>query len=104
MNKGLHLRGRAFSVLASAAATVVAVAAQAGGGPHAHASEFSKAVLVAEVSSTAGDGCPIESADGLSLLIASNRTGTTGTLSRDAIMQMPGRKMMHYHRACYQTA
>ena len=20
------------------------------------------------------------------------------------VMQMPGRKMMHYHRACYQTA
>jgi len=78
MNKGLHFRGRTFTVLAAAAVTVMAAAAQAGGGSHSNASEFSKAVLVPEVSSTFGDGCPIESADGLSLFIASNRTGTAG--------------------------
>jgi len=36
------------------------------------------ATLVVEVNSTAADGCPIESRDGLSLYIASMRTGTLG--------------------------
>ena len=40
---------------------------------------FSAAKLVSEVSVPGfGDGCPIESADGLSLFIASNRPGTAG--------------------------
>lgn len=62
----------------AAVATISMAAARAGGGSHSHGPEFSKAVLVSEVSSTSGDGCPIESADGLSLFIASNRTGTAG--------------------------
>ncbi len=36
------------------------------------------AVPVTEVNSTAGDGCPIESRDGLSLYVASGRLGTLG--------------------------
>jgi hypothetical protein len=39
---------------------------------------WSAASLVVEVNSTAADGCPIESRDGLSLYIASTRTGNTG--------------------------
>jgi hypothetical protein len=41
-------------------------------------SAWSVAMPVAEVNSTAPDGCPIESRDGLSLYIASARTGTLG--------------------------
>jgi hypothetical protein len=41
-------------------------------------SGWSVAAPVAEVNSTAPDGCPIESRDGLSLYIASSRTGTLG--------------------------
>ncbi len=39
---------------------------------------WSVAAPVVEVNSTAPDGCPIESRDGLSLYIASSRTGTLG--------------------------
>jgi hypothetical protein len=35
-------------------------------------------VAISELNSPAGEGCPIESEDGLSILIASNRTGTAG--------------------------
>ena len=41
-------------------------------------SAWSVAMPVAEVNSIATDGCPIESRDGLSLYIASARTGTLG--------------------------
>jgi WD40-like Beta Propeller Repeat len=41
-------------------------------------SDWSIAAPVAEVNSTVADGCPIESRDGLSLYIASTRTGTLG--------------------------
>lgn len=65
-------------LLALAVMAVSVNAAQAGGGSHSQGPEFGKAVLVPEVSSPSGDGCPIESADGLSLFIASNRPGTAG--------------------------
>jgi WD40-like Beta Propeller Repeat len=39
---------------------------------------FSTAVPVTEVNSPAGEGCPIETPDGLSLLFASNRPGGAG--------------------------
>lgn len=66
-------------MLASALLAVLAASASAGGLPKPVGPEFSAANLVAEVSVPGfGDGCPIESADGLSLIIASNRPGTTG--------------------------
>jgi hypothetical protein len=51
---------------------------------------FSLATPVVELNSTASDGCPIESPDGLSFFIASNRPGGEGGLDvwaadRDAI-------------------
>jgi WD40 repeat protein len=52
--------------------------ARAHGGPDPSRSEWSTAVPVTEVNSAAPDGCPIESADGLSLLIASARPGGFG--------------------------
>jgi hypothetical protein len=79
MNKTLPFRHRALTVVASTVVAAIAVAAHAGGGSHSHAPEFSTAAKVGnEVSSDFADGCPIESADGLSLFIASNRTGTAG--------------------------
>jgi hypothetical protein len=65
-------------VLATAVICAVTTSAQAGGAPDFFRSEWADAVAVAEVSSSAADGCPIESADGLSLFIASNRAGTFG--------------------------
>ncbi len=85
MNNVLRLKTR--TVLASALVTALATASQAigHGGEYGGAyvepahSAFSTAVKVGNgVSSDFGDGCPIESADGLSLFIASNRTGTAG--------------------------
>jgi WD40 repeat protein len=75
MNNALHLQRRACTVLAAA---FVAVAAQAGGPKETSRPEFSRAVAVAEVNSSVADGCPIESADGLSLFIASMRPGGFG--------------------------
>lgn len=46
--------------------------------PAHKAKSWGVAAPVAEVNSSAGDGCPIESRDGLSLYIASTRTGTLG--------------------------
>lgn len=43
-----------------------------------HFSGWGQAQLVAGVNTTFGDGCPIESPDGLSLYMASNRDGFTG--------------------------
>ncbi len=59
---------------------VLSASASAGGPPFPVAKpDFSTATLVSEVSVPGfGDGCPIETADGLSLLFASNRPGTTG--------------------------
>lgn len=74
---GLHIRHLARAGLATATAALLTTAALAHGGGNPKP-EFSLAVLVPEVSSAAGDGCPIESADGLSLFIASNRPGTFG--------------------------
>jgi len=68
------------AVLAGALLAVLSASASAGGPPHiVPKPDFSTATLVSEVSVPGfGDGCPIESADGLSLLLASNRPGTTG--------------------------
>jgi hypothetical protein len=79
MNTALHLSHHARSVFASALLAVLTASASAGGLPKPNGQEFSTATLVAEVSVPGfGDGCPIESADGLSLFIASNRPGTLG--------------------------
>jgi hypothetical protein len=78
MNIALPLQRRACTALAAALVAAMTTSAQAGGPPEPSRSEWSQAVAVAEVNSTAGDGCPIESADGLSLFIASARTGTFG--------------------------
>jgi hypothetical protein len=64
-------------ITASAVAGIGAIA-QAHGGPDASRSEWSKAAAVTEVNSPQPDGCPIESPDGLSLLIASARPGGLG--------------------------
>jgi len=69
----------ARTLFASALLAVLTTAASAGGHPKPAAPEFNTASLVAEVSVPGfADGCPIESADGLSLFIASNRPGTAG--------------------------
>jgi hypothetical protein len=68
----------ACMVLAAAALTVITAGAHAGGPVEPFRSEWSKATAVTEVNSAAPDGCPIETADGLSLMIASARPGTLG--------------------------
>jgi len=70
--------GRARTVLAAALVAALTTAAQAGGPPEADRSRWSTAVAVPEVNSPVADGCPIESADGLSLFIASVRPGGAG--------------------------
>lgn len=66
------------ALLITAAAAMTATVALAHGPQDSSRSEFSVAVPVTEMNSPAPDGCPIESADGLSLFIASARTGTFG--------------------------
>lgn len=88
MNKDLLLRRSAVVTVTTALVTLLAVAAHSHGPSHGKPPppppkpEWSKAVVVDKgdtgVSSPSGDGCPIESADGLSLFIASNRPGTLG--------------------------
>ena len=79
MNTDLQLPHQARTVLVGALLALLTASASAGGRPHTPKPEFSTATLVSEVSVAGfGDGCPIESADGLSLFIASNRTGTAG--------------------------
>lgn len=79
MNKNFSFRTSARIALAAALAATFGAAAQAGGDSAAGYSTFSLAKKVeGGVSSDFGDGCPIESADGLSLFIASNRPGTAG--------------------------
>ena len=43
-------------------------------------SGWAPAQAVAELNTTSSDGCPIQSPDGLSFYLASNRTGTLGGL------------------------
>jgi hypothetical protein len=79
METASYIPNQARIVLAGALLAVLTASASAGGRPHTVKPEFSTATLVSEVSVPGfGDGCPIESADGLSLFIASNRTGTAG--------------------------
>src|SRR5262245_22779911 len=79
MKTALQLPRRAGIVLAGAMLAFLTLPANAGGPPQAAKPEFNTATLVSEVSVPGfGDGCPIESADGLSLFIASNRPGTAG--------------------------
>lgn len=73
------LSHQAPTAFAGVLLAILTASASAGGRPEPVKPEFSTATLVGEVSiSGFGDGCPIESADGLSLFIASNRPGTTG--------------------------
>ena len=71
---------RAKPLLSSIATTAALTFAVAPGGLVAHDywSGWSVATPVAEVNSPSPDGCPMESRDGLSLYIASTRTGTLG--------------------------
>jgi hypothetical protein len=79
MKISLHLTRQTGTVLAGALLAVLTASASAGGPPQTVKPEFSTATLVSEVSVPGfADGCPIESADGLSLMIASNRPGTAG--------------------------
>lgn len=79
MNTALHIPNHARIVLAGALLAVLTASASAGGLPQTSKPEFNTATLVSEVSVPGfADGCPIESADGLSLMIASNRPGTAG--------------------------
>jgi len=66
------------TLITTTAVAALGAVAQAHGGPQPAKSEWSTAVAVTEVNSAAPDGCPIESADGLSLLIASSRPGGLG--------------------------
>ena len=61
----------AVVLVALLAATVASAMAFSGWGP---------AQAVAELNTTSSDGCPIQSPDGLSFYLASNRTGTLGGL------------------------
>jgi hypothetical protein len=72
------LLSRRTAVFAIAAIAATAIPAHAGGAHDFFHSEFADAVAVTEVNSSAGDGCPIETEDGLSLFIASARPGTFG--------------------------
>lgn len=65
-----------YSLAATMVVSLVSSQVQAGG--QQNASRWSSAVSVAELNSPAPDGCPIESEDGLSLFIASARSGTLG--------------------------
>lgn len=65
-------------LLATAIACAAAAPTQAHG-PEFFQSEWSDGVAVAELNTSFNDGCPIETADGLSLVFASNRTGTAGS-------------------------
>src|SRR5688572_10587896 len=79
MNTALHIPRQARGLFAGALLAVLTASASAGGHPAPAKPEFGTATLVGEVSVPGfGDGCPIESADGLSLFIASNRPGTAG--------------------------
>jgi hypothetical protein len=72
---------RSKTLLSSIAATAALTVALAPGGlsaAHDDWSPWSVATPVAEVNSPFADGCPMESRDGLSLYIASTRTGTLG--------------------------
>jgi hypothetical protein len=71
------LRHGGRTLLAAAIATLISASAYAGGDRDHHHSRFSDAVPV-DVNSSAADGCPIESEDGLSLFIASMRPGGSG--------------------------
>ena len=66
--------------MASMAALAAVPLAAASGAAQAapRYSAWGVAAPVVEVNSTVADGCPIESRDGLSLYIASMRTGTLG--------------------------
>jgi hypothetical protein len=76
----------ACGLLAAIGVVAGASVAQAHGYPEPARPEWSKAIAVAEVNSPAGDGCPIESPDGLSLFIASARSGAgTGALGGNDI-------------------
>lgn len=80
MNTALLISHQARTALAGTLLAVLSASSIAGGPPYPAArSEFSTATLVSEVSVPGfGDGCPIETADGLSLMLASNRPGTAG--------------------------
>lgn len=64
-----------FCSMAAATLTFASTTATAGSPAY---SAWSVALPVAGINSPAGDGCPIESRDGLSLYVASNRPGTLG--------------------------
>jgi hypothetical protein len=71
------LSGRTgWSLAVSAVVTLFSAPLQAGG--HSSQSQWSVAEAQTAVNSPQGDGCPIESEDGLSLLIASARPGGFG--------------------------
>ncbi|MBV6418182.1 MAG: hypothetical protein CMLOHMNK_02981 [Steroidobacteraceae bacterium] len=72
-----HLKSVFCSIVATISLPSVVLAWYPAHWPPAQKS-WSVATPVAEVNSTAGDGCPIESRDGLSLYIASARPGTLG--------------------------
>lgn len=66
----------AISVLTASALLGLASAAPAHGPSKQRFTDWSYAMAVMEINSDAGDGCPIESPDGLSIYIASTRPDT----------------------------
>ena len=73
----MRIRPLLFAI-AAAAALPIWLAPQSVKAAHDYWSDWSLATPVVEVNSPAPDGCPIESRDGLSLYLASTRTGTLG--------------------------
>src|SRR4051812_13216871 len=72
---GQPARRGAALLLAAAAASLISIQASSHGAPFLPLAYFSTATPEVDVNSAAPDGCPIESADGLSLFIASARPG-----------------------------
>ena len=75
MKKQRTARRGAALVLAAAATSLISLQASSHGVQLLPFSSFSTATPEAAVNSPAAEGCPIESADGLSLLFASTRPG-----------------------------
>lgn len=76
-NKRRVMTRAGYSLAATLIVGAVSGSALAGD-HHRFASRWTTAVTIPELNSPAGDGCPIETEDGLSIFVASAREGTLG--------------------------
>jgi hypothetical protein len=75
MKTNASVLGKRLGALLAAAAAAVSVQATAHNAEAPLSSSWSTAVPEVDINTAAGEGCPIETADGLSLFFASNRPG-----------------------------